>query len=99
MAALNIPSLVLDNSTFAENMLAVAMAQPLAATAREAKASWQAVQAYIRNASKLGKLYGTGSQRAKAHAAATAKLKAHAFRLLLHCAKLAIQEAKAAKAA
>lgn len=91
-------SIVLDNTTFAENMLNVATARPLAATAREAKANWQAVQAYIRNASKLGKLYGTGTQRAKAHKEATAKLKAHAFRLLLHCARLAMQEAKAAKA-
>lgn len=95
MAAINIPAIVLGQSTYAENMLADMQQQPFPNTAREAKAHWQALQCYIRNAGKLGKLYGTGTQRAKAHAKATAGLTALAFRCLVHAAKLAIQEGKA----
>lgn len=86
-----IPSLVLDGSTYAENVLASVQHKPFPATAREAKDYWRQLQTLFRNASKLGKLYGN-SQRATAHKAATAKLAALAFQCLLHTAKLAIQE-------
>lgn len=94
-----IPSLVLDGTTYAENVLATVAEKPFPATAREAKAHWRLLQTLFRNAGKVGKLYGNGTQRAKAHREATAKLAALAFQCLLHVARLAMQEAKAAKAA
>lgn len=92
-------SIVLDmESTYAENVLASVQHKPFPATAREAKDYWRQLQTLFRNAGRLGKLYGTGTQRAKAHREATAKLAALAFQCLLHVARLAMQEAKAAKA-
>ena len=93
MAALNIPAIVLGQSTYAENVLASVQGKPFPATAREAKDYWRMLQTLFRNAGKLGKLYGN-SQRATAHKEATAKLAALAFQCLLHTAKLAMQERK-----
>ncbi len=90
-----IPSIVLDGTTYGESILASVQGKPFPATAREAKDYWRMLQAYLRNASKLAKLYGNATTRAKAHKVATGKLAALAFRCLLHTAKLAIQEGQA----
>lgn len=90
-----IPSIVLGQSTYAENVFATVAEKPFPATAKEAKDYWRMLQTLFRNASKLGKLYGNGTTRAKAHKEATAKLAALAFQCLLHVAKLAIQERQA----